>query len=173
MNPVYDDNRKPDSGSDEMSGKELDVRIVRLEPMNVAATLGFGESPEGAAIEQMAAYAAACGMEYGSAEHRVFGFNNPNPSEGSPNYGYEVWMVVGPEARPAKNVEIKDFAGGLFAVTRVKGVENIFPGWQKLTAWVEASKYRVRGTLCLEEQVSPPDATLEGLTLDLYEPVEA
>lgn len=155
-----------------MNGKELDVQIVKLEPMRVAVTLGFGESPEGLAIEQMLAYAQANGYEYGSAGHRVFGFNNPSPTPGSPNYGYEVWMAVGPDAQPGQDVEIKDFPGGLYAVTRVKGVDNIFPAWQKLVAWVEASQYRALNELCLEEQISAAGAPLEELELALYEPVE-
>jgi hypothetical protein len=26
--------------------------------------------------------------------HRLFGYNNPDPSPGSPNYGYDVWLTV-------------------------------------------------------------------------------
>ena len=47
-------------------------------------------------------------------KHRLFGFNNPDPSAGSPNYGYEVWIVVDrDEMTPEDGVEIKAIPGGL------------------------------------------------------------
>lgn len=45
--------------------------------------------------------------------HRFFGFINPNPSPGSPNYGYEQWVSVSPEEKSAEGIEIKEFPDGL------------------------------------------------------------
>jgi len=74
---------------------ELAVRIVNLEPMRVASFHGFGPSPEHLAIQKLADWAAPRGYLVDRKQHRIFGFNNPNPSHGSPNYGYELWLVVG------------------------------------------------------------------------------
>jgi hypothetical protein len=41
--------------------------------------------------------------------------NNPNPSPGSPNYGYEFWMTVAGNT-PEGDITVKDFEGGLHAV---------------------------------------------------------
>ncbi|NIW49114.1 MAG: MerR family transcriptional regulator, partial [Gammaproteobacteria bacterium] len=66
---------------------ELPVRIVKLEPMTIASTYGFGEQPEIEAWEKLLSWAREIGLSL--KDHRFFGFNNPNPSPGSPNYGYE------------------------------------------------------------------------------------
>ncbi len=150
---------------------DLDVRIVELAPMRVASFLGFGESPEGLAIEKLMAWARPRGLLEGKP--RIFGFNNPSPSAGSPNYGYELWLAVGPEVQGDGEAQIKQFEGGRFAVTRCgPGPDVIFPAWQRLAAWVDASEYRARRDLCLEEQISRVGGPVEELMLDLYEPIE-
>ena len=74
---------------------KLDVRIVRLEPMRVASAYGFGASPEGIAHEKMQALLRAKKLLDGySTKYRHFGFNNPSPAPGSPNYGYEIWVEI-------------------------------------------------------------------------------
>ena len=62
---------------------ELDVRIVKLEPMRVASAHALGESPEHDAIEKLIAWAKPKGLLEDPEKHRVFGFNNPDPSPGS------------------------------------------------------------------------------------------
>jgi len=79
-------------------------------------------------------------------KHRLFGFNNPNPSPGSPNYGYEVWIMVNPETEPEEVEKILDFNGGLYAVTQCVVQKGNFDGigdtWKKPVAWHEDSKYQ-------------------------------
>ena len=81
---------------------ELDVRIVKLEPMRVASAYGFGTSPEEEAWGKLLAWARA--KDLLNEDVRFFGFNNPNPSPGSPNYGYEQWMTVGQDVEPEGRV---------------------------------------------------------------------
>ena len=78
---------------------DLDVRIVKLEPVRVASFHGFGESPEDEAWNKLVAWAKPKGLLHDPQHHRIYGFNNPNPSPGSPNYGYEFWMAVGPRCK--------------------------------------------------------------------------
>ena len=77
-----------------MSDETLNVKIVRLEPMRVACVNGYGEGPEGIAFEKMNTYIQEKGLDRDGKQHRVFGFNNPDPAPGSPNYGYDVWITV-------------------------------------------------------------------------------
>ncbi len=99
---------------------EIDVRIVTLKPMRVAAALGFGEQPELLAWDKILSWAKPLGLLDDLKAVRFFGFNNPDPSPGSPNYGYEQWIVVGPDVKAEGDIKIKDFSGGLYAVTRCK-----------------------------------------------------
>ena len=96
----------------------LDVKIVHLDPMRVASVLGFGPSPEAAALKKLAAWAGPRGLLAEPGRPRIFGFNNPNPSPGSPNYGYEFWLVVGPEVEATAEAPVLEFEGGLYAVAR-------------------------------------------------------
>ena len=86
----------------------LDVRLVTLAPMRVASFYGFGPSPELVAWEKLMAWSRPKGLLDGPTRARIFGFNNPNPSAGSPNYGYEFWIEVGPE----ETVDAEDEGGG-------------------------------------------------------------
>jgi hypothetical protein len=57
----------------------------------------------------------------GAPGYRTFGFNNPDPSPGSPNYGYEIWLGVGPDVEESPPIEIKQVVLGKYAVTRCVG----------------------------------------------------
>ena len=148
---------------------ELEVRIVMLEPMRVASVHGFGPSPERVAWDKLVAWARPRGLLDG--RHRIFGFNNPNPSPGSPNYGYEFWLAVGPDVEPEGDVRVREFAGGRYAVTRCQGVDNITPTWQRLVAWLAGSAYGHAGHQWLEEHIGAADVPPEQLALDLYAPI--
>jgi DNA gyrase inhibitor GyrI len=150
---------------------ELDVKIVKLEPMRVASTYGFGPGPELVARDKLIAWAKPKGLLDNPGEHRIFGFNNPNPSHGSPNYGYEFWIAVGPEVEPEGEVRIEEFMGGLYAVTRCVGVLTISDTWNRLFQWLVDSRYNLAGHQWLEEHIDPFPASEEEMTLDLYAPI--
>jgi DNA gyrase inhibitor GyrI len=150
---------------------ELDVKIVKLEPMRVASVYGFGASPELQARDKLIAWAGPKAMLDNPEEHRIFGFNNPNPSHGTPNYGYEFWITVGPEVEPDGEVRIEEFTGGLYAVTRCVGVDNITPTWNRLFRWLVDSRNNLAGHQWLEKHIGPFPASPEEMTLDLYAPI--
>lgn len=149
------------------------VRIMTLPPMRVASALGFGPSPEGLAWEKILAWAGKHGVLNDPAA-RWFGFNNPSPSAGSPNYGYEQWVTVGPDAQPEGEVEIKQFGGGLYAVSQCN-LGRIFESWQALVAWRERSSYRGAYHQWLEESITPPQTGAavgaDEAVMDLYLPI--
>ena len=152
----------------------LDVRIMNLKPMRVACVNGFGEGPEGMAFDKMKAWAEAHNLLGG--QYRLFGYNNPDPSPGSPNYGYDVWITVDESVQADEDARIIDFPGGLYAVTRieVKNPMDDIPGtWQKLVKWMEASKYHHGRHQWLEEHIGPLDEMGgdQPFTLDLHLPI--
>jgi DNA gyrase inhibitor GyrI len=149
---------------------DLDVRIVTLDPMRVASAYGFGEQPEIKAWTKLLDWAESQRIE-DLSKHRFFGFNNPNPSPGSPNYGYEQWMTIGAEVQPAEGIEIKDFPGGLYAVTRCEGLQHITDIWKQLVVWREDSKYKEAHHQWLEECFTPKAERWEDYVFDLYAPI--
>ena len=143
------------------------VQIVVLDPMRVASAWAFGPNPEELAWQKLTAWAAPLGLL--SAGHRIFGFNHPNPSAGSPNYGYEFWITVGAEVAPAEDIRLFEAPGGLYAVLQsdVAGDFNatIPAAWQRLDSWVAASSYRHGGHQWLEEH------TITGTPFAFYYPL--
>jgi DNA gyrase inhibitor GyrI len=108
--------------------------------------------------------------------YRLFGYNNPDPTPGSPNYGYDVWLTVDESVKPDGETRIIEFSGGLYAVTRceVKHPWEDIPGtWQRLFKWMQGSKYHQGRHQWLEEQLGPLEE-IDGrlpFTLDLYLPI--
>lgn len=152
---------------------DLPVRIVALPPMRVATVLTFGPGPELLAWEKLISWAGKKGLLEARQERRIFGFNNPDPSPGSPNYGYEFWITVRPEVESDAEATVKEFPGGRYAVTRCKGAHNITETWQELSTWVENSAYQHSPHQYLEEHLGAPTApvSVENLLLDLHFPI--
>ena len=154
--------------------KQLEVRIVTLPPMRVVCINGFGDGPEVQALDKMKAWAKAHDLL--SKPYRLFGYNNPDPTPGSPNYGYEVWITAAGSVQADGEARILGFPGGLYAVTRCEAKnpgEDIPGAWQKMVKWMEASRYHHGHHQWLEEHIGRLDeqAGDQPFTLDLHLPI--
>lgn len=151
---------------------EMKVEIERLEPMRVASFHATSESPEEDAAKMLVEWAQPRGLLEDPEEHPVYGFNNPDPKPGDTVRGYEFWIRVDP-AFEAEDAVVKDYTGGLFAVTRVQVKEpwnDIPSAWMRLAEWVEASEYELDPRVCFEKTL---DVQSEGeFILDLYCPLK-
>jgi len=88
---------------------------------------------------------------------------------------------VEPDVEPEGDIKIKEFEGGLYAVTTCKLKEELeseffqkqgyLESWKKLVDWVKSSKYRYGKHQGLEK-AHDPNASEEELVLDLYCPIE-
>lgn len=150
--------------------KEASLRLVTLPPMRVASARGFGTSPEPIAWDKLLNWAKDNGIPTEQGETRFFGFNNPNPSVGSPNYGYEQWMTVPEDVSGSGEIQVKEFPGGLYAVTRCT-LGNIGEAWMSLIASVERSSSETGNGQWLEECLSSAPAEFPDAVFDLYLPV--
>jgi DNA gyrase inhibitor GyrI/DNA-binding HxlR family transcriptional regulator len=161
--------------------KKFEVRIVKLEPMQVASVRAVSTTPENDAWEKMRSWAEPKGLLEDINKHPVFGFNSPDPSPGRKEYGYEFWIRVDQDTKPAGDVEIKKFEGGLYAVATCRLKEELeseffkkngyLESWKNLVDWVKVSKYKMGKHQCLEK-AHEPGASEEELVLDLYCPIE-
>lgn len=151
--------------------EKFEVKMVTLPPMNAASFYGFGESPEHAAHQQAYAWLKEQALLKKEA-YRNFGFNNPNPSAGSPNYGYEVWIVPNFSLTDGRGAKTIEFSGGLYAVAYCPSLDVIGEVWQKLVAWRDASEYRHASHQWLEEEYDHWDPDHTGNRFDLYLPVK-
>lgn len=156
---------------------EWQVEIVRLAPMQVASFYGFGSEPEFQAAAKMLAWAEPRTLYDEGTGHRVFGFNNPSPTAGSPNYGYELWLELkdGEADAAAKQsvemMELKSFGGGTYAVARCRGVAAIPDTWRQLVTWLEDSRYTMGHGQCLEQHTGRINGDIEALDFALYQEI--
>jgi len=150
---------------------ELDVRIVTLPPMRMLSAYGFGKEPEGIAWEKLRPFMIKNNMLEDGKFPTTYGFNNPNPCNGSPNYGYEIWLPVEKNVQPEGDLRIIDFKGGLYGVTRFKDLNNIGDVWGELVKWREESKYRNGTHEWLEHLLDGVDQPPEEFVFDLYLPI--
>jgi DNA gyrase inhibitor GyrI len=152
-----------------------DVRVVNLPAMKGIRFNGFGKNPENQAWTKLETWAKGNGLWDNS--HRFFGYNNPDPSPGSPNYGYDALVTVDDTIKTERDAQLIDMPGGFFAVATVQAGpqgEGIFEAWQELNRWVENSKYR--SDCChrqwLEESMTLINPLSDGsFILDLYLPI--
>lgn len=149
---------------------EIEVKIVELPPMRMISAYGFGAEPENIAWEKMKAFAENNQINLEDDSVTTYGFNNPNPSKGSPNYGYEIWLPVADDVKPDGDLRVVDFAGGLYAVTNFKGLEKIGDVWRELVRWREGSKYKHVHHQWLEELLTF-EVPLEEYVFNLYLPI--
>lgn len=153
------------------------VKIVKLEPMRVAYTHVISNTPEEEAWAALVAWANPKGLFDHPGKHTTFGYNNPPPSNPeSPReeeYGYELLINVDPNVEPTEKVKIKEIPGGLYAVTRVKGVWNIFQGWTNLNNWLASVEYELDedNEPGLEECITP-FVHEDEMIFDLYLPIK-
>ena len=138
--------------------------------MRVAGVRVVSEHPEAEAWERLKEWAGPRGLLMDTRHHPVFGFNNPSPLPNQKVYGYEFWIRVGPEAQSASPVEIKEVAGGKFAVMTHRGYPSP-QAWKQLWEWAQSNGHRWRKSHELERMLEP-SAREDEMTFDLYLPIE-
>jgi len=149
---------------------EQEVRIIELKPMKVAYYCALSASPEKDAWDVMLKWAEEKGLRDLSTT-RYFGFNNPCPTPDNPVYGYEVWITVSDNELESDDIKIKEFSGGLYAVTNTF-LYNIGERWMGLAKWVEEGNFDFGKHQGLEESIAPSRMWHnENTQLDLYCPI--
>jgi len=129
------------------------VRIIELPPMTVASCHALSETPEIDCAKVFDKFVLENNLHKRSG-HRSFGFNNPDPSEDNPIYGYELWVTIPEDFElPAPFVK-KQFGGGLYASISAQ-LNEVGERWESLFEWSTThEKYEGDFSLqWLEEQV--------------------
>jgi len=109
-------------------------RFVRLPKMVMACYRAESETPECDCYAVIKEFIAKNSLheQYG---FRHFGFNNPNPSEDTPIYGYEMWVSIPEDVEVTEPLWKMEFPGGLYAGITTNLAE-IGERSMKLYGWV-------------------------------------
>ena len=152
----------------------MKAEILRLKPMRVASTYGYGANPEEQAWQKLVQWATPKGLLEDMAAHPIFGFNNPYPTPDNPRYGYEFWIKVSPDIEPEGDVRVGEFLGGIYAVTRCEAQghpeKNIPSGWQALADWCRNNNHPLGYHHALEKFLTSPGDP-SNLVMDLCCPI--
>jgi DNA gyrase inhibitor GyrI/DNA-binding HxlR family transcriptional regulator len=150
---------------------EMEVKIVELKPMRVASFRAVSVSPEHDATEMLLRWATGKGYLNDLEKHPIYGFNNPNPTTGKKEYGYEFWIKVD-EDYTEEDINLKDVPGGRYAVTTCRNLSEIGELWRRLGNWVKENGYEYnKDAECLEKTHNIA-ASDDQLVLDLYAPIK-
>ncbi len=150
--------------------ENIAVRLVDLQPMHVVSATGYGQYPETEAWDLILDFTNERRIDPWDKTHRFFGFNNPDPSPETPEYGYEQWMTVDDGVAAHAPLDAKDVSGGLYATVHIRGLDTIGDAWQHLAGWCDEHGYAVAHDRepCLEELLTPIDTPTEDWEMDLY-----
>lgn len=114
------------------------VRIVKLPPMTVASYRAESETPEADSGKIMTSFILENNLQEWSG-FRHIGFNNPDPTEGNPVYGYEIWIAVPDDFEIPAPLEKKRYEGGLYASISTR-IGEIGERWMRLFNWAQTSE---------------------------------
>ncbi len=151
---------------------DLAVRIERLPPMRVAWVRSVGATPEQDAWQLLSAWAAPAGFLADPVGHPVFGFNNPAAAAGVSEYGYEFWLGIDRDTVPPDPIGVKEFEGGLYAVTSCEVGPGMPERWKALLRWAHTSRHGWRRDTHELEHLINPVSSPETMTVELCLPVE-
>ncbi|MCI9430807.1 MAG: MerR family transcriptional regulator [Oscillospiraceae bacterium] len=122
----------------EMIEKDGCVRVLMLPPATMAAYQYIGERPEEHMEEVMTPFIQNSGLYLKKPDARYFGFNHPDPEEGNPVYGYEVWVTIPDDMEVPAPLVKKRFPGGLYAAYTISFPD--FFEWPFLYQWAERNE---------------------------------
>jgi DNA gyrase inhibitor GyrI len=147
------------------------VRLVKIDAMRAAVFHGFSKTPENDAHQARLAWTQQKGLLDSRSTYLLLGRNNPPPSPGKAEYGYDCMITIRDEIELEDEIQIEEIPAGLYAVVRTN-LADMEKQWHWLYNWVENSQYAVAGhgleeILCGDE--SDPDTFLFDLWLPVTE----
>ena len=154
---------------------DMEVRLERLETMRAAHVHAFSESPEEDAWKKMVAWAKPKGLLEEDSGTRVFG-RNTYPTDATEPHGYEFFLTVGAEVEAEGDIDIQEIPGGLYAVLRFEGLENMKDAWERLWNWIKESEHEHIGWQKgehgwhngFEEHLNPLEESMQKWIFDLW-----
>lgn len=112
-----------------------DIRIINLPRMTFASYCVISETPENDCWKMMNKLIKDFSLQ-SKPGFRHFGFNNPDPTPGKTEYGYEMWVVVPEDFKVPEPFVRKDFPGGLYAALPTY-MTIIGERWGELFNWAQ------------------------------------
>jgi len=112
--------------------------------MRAAFFYDLSDSPEENAWKKAEKWAKSKGLIEKDSTIRIFG-RNIYPTENPEPHGYGFFVTITPDIEVDKDIRIRLIPGGLYAVARCEGLEQMGSVWDKLWKSFEEGKYKYIG----------------------------
>ena len=154
------------------SYENLQVHFETLPPMRIVSFHVISKTPENDASKKMQKWMKENNIFFDSDSHPTFGFDNPKPTRGKEEYGYEFWLKVDDDFEPKDDVKVKDIPSFQYVVTTSWRLTDVGRDWKHLDRWIKEHNYEIiRDTPCLE-RAHISGVAEEELILDLMVPIK-
>lgn len=169
-----------DEGEQSLMEKYPEIKILKeLPAIKVAYYNYYGENPEDNAFKVINNWLAKNGENIGES-NRIFGYDNPSPSEeNQKEYGYEVCVTIDDNYQFSdEKVKTKTLEGGMYVVINIKFSsgkemgETIMNAWKRFGNWLKESKYTHGDHQWLEEHLHYIENDKQFSSMDLYMPIK-
>lgn len=124
--------------------EKIKVRLKKLEDMRAAFFYSLSNTPEEDAWNKVESWAKERGFLQIDSSIRIFG-RNIYPTENPEPHGYGIYITIPPNTKVESEVPVRLIPGGLYAVVKCNGVEEMSIKWPGLWNWVENSEYQYIG----------------------------
>lgn len=120
------------------------IRLKRIKSMRAAYFHAFSETPEDDAWKKTETWAKEKGLLNKDSKTRIFG-RNIYPTEKPEPHGYGYFIIITPDITIEKGISRRIIPGGLYAVVRCEGFEEMGEIWASLWKWVNESEHEYIG----------------------------
>lgn len=124
--------------------EKINVRLERIKTMRAAFFYEFTKAPEEDCWKKAKVWAEKKGLLEKNMTTRIFG-RNIYPTENPEPHGYVFYITITPDIKIESNILVRLIPGGLYAVARCEGLEQMGLAWPMLWEWVKNSKYEYIG----------------------------
>ena len=126
-----------------MSDKNL-VRIEEIEPMRAAFFHSLSNTPEEDSWNKAESWAREKKLLLVDSRIQIFG-RNIYPTEKPEPHGYGIYITLPPNFELESEIQERSIPGGLYALAKCNGLEEMSIKWPELWKWVENSDYHYIG----------------------------
>ena len=127
-----------------MMSDKIEVRLKRLVAMRAVFFHSFSSTPEEDAWNRAESWAKEKGLLQVDSSIRIFG-RNIYPTENPEPHGYGIYVTILPNIKAEDEIPVRSIPGGLYAVAKCNGPEEMSIMWPALWKWVENSEYQYVG----------------------------
>ncbi|MFX1585956.1 MAG: GyrI-like domain-containing protein [Promethearchaeota archaeon] len=122
------------------------IKIERVKSLRAAYFHTFSEAPESDAWKKAESWAKEKELLRKDSNVRIFG-RNTYPTKDPEPHGYGYFITITSNITINEDISIRIIPGGLYAVSRCEGVEQIGETWANLWNWLNESEYDYIGEI--------------------------